>query len=512
MSNKALTARIGADLTDLRAKMDEAKGLIGGYVNKVSELGPIIAGAFSVGAIVAFGKAAVNAAGEAIDGENRLLVALKGRKDIQERLISQANDIAGRTLFEDDAIVQQQAMLAALGRNEDQIKKVMAAAIELSTATGTDLASSVLALNKTYEGLDRGLKAIDPSMKGLTKTQLENGEAVDLISKKYQNFAESAAQIGSGPLKTFEKQWGELSEALGRLVLPSVNYLARAFTNVLNLAMSDNLTLWEKLTLKYSLDKSFSVQTEEILKNAAALKENQSAMSDYLNSSPQGFRAAFPNNGPKGGAKTVAKASGKAKDSSLPTFDGGGVDDLKTPYLDYLTSSKDFYDQMKAIDNDYTETLKAEQAERASTWTMLSMSVMNGIDGIVAGNMSLVQGVLSTTKSIVIAYEMQAMAAAIRNAVSDPTNIFFPWAAVGKATAISAAVSALFASIGGTSMGGGGGGGGGGSSYSGNSSLANGNMQTVQIVGSTILRGTDLQIVWQRQDDKNTYTRGVVGG
>jgi hypothetical protein len=210
--------------------MQKAQGVVSGFESKLKDLALGFGAAFATEKIISFASEAIKSAGEAIDGENRLLTALHNRTDVQERLLEQAEKIAKVTLIEDDDIIKQQAFLAALGRNEAQINKVITAAVQLSAATGTELGASVEALNKSYEGLDRGLKAIDPSLQGLTKEQLRHGEAVDMVIKKYQGFAEIAASTGSGPLLQFKKMIGEITEDIGRKLLPVVNQFLKSFT------------------------------------------------------------------------------------------------------------------------------------------------------------------------------------------------------------------------------------------------------------------------------------------
>ncbi len=78
---------------------------------------------------------AVKAADVQLKNEKRLLTALRGREDIQQRLIKQAGELQSRSLFGDEEIIGQQAFLASLGLTEQQINDTIEAAAQLSSAT-----------------------------------------------------------------------------------------------------------------------------------------------------------------------------------------------------------------------------------------------------------------------------------------------------------------------------------------------------------------------------------------
>jgi len=184
--------------------------------------------AFSVDQIIQFGKASVAAAAEAQKNQVLLLNALNGREDIQGRLIKQATELQSKTIFEDDAIIQQQTFLATQGRTEEQIKKTIEAAVQLSAVTGDDLAVSVEKLDQTYEGSIGRLGKLDKGFKELSKAQLENGGAIDLVIQKYSGFAEAQAQTLDGQLKQLSNTFGDIQEEIGMAFIPTIQKLVTA--------------------------------------------------------------------------------------------------------------------------------------------------------------------------------------------------------------------------------------------------------------------------------------------
>ena len=187
---------------------------------------------YVTGPLVALAAVSVKTADTQMQAEAKLLNALKGREDIQKRLMAQASELQGRSLFGDEEIINQQAVLAAMGRTEQQIRDIIEASVQLSAATGMSLDSAVKNLAKTYGGLAGKLGESIPALRELTKEQLQNGDAVKLIKEQYQGFAEAAAQTGAGSLVQLKNQLGDLSEQIGMILMPFVKSLVNALSKL----------------------------------------------------------------------------------------------------------------------------------------------------------------------------------------------------------------------------------------------------------------------------------------
>ena len=86
---------------------------------------------YVTGPLVALAAVSVKTADTQMQAEAKLLNALKGREDVQKRLIAQAAELQGRSLFGDEEIINQQAVLAAMGRTEQQINDIIEASAQL---------------------------------------------------------------------------------------------------------------------------------------------------------------------------------------------------------------------------------------------------------------------------------------------------------------------------------------------------------------------------------------------
>lgn len=175
---------------------------------------------------------AVKAANTQLQAEAKLLNALKGRADVQQRLIASAAELQSRSTVGDEAIIEQQAFLAALGLNERQIEATIEAAVQLSAALGTSLDSATKNLAKTYGGLTGELGESIPALKNLTEEQLRNGEAIRFVNENYKGFAETAASTGVGPLQQLKSQLGDIGEQIGVILLPALEKITAALKKV----------------------------------------------------------------------------------------------------------------------------------------------------------------------------------------------------------------------------------------------------------------------------------------
>ena len=232
-----LVIKIGADSYEFQQKAQQVERNLGSLEKKLTSLGKSLSVKLTA-PLAALGAVALKNADTQQQAEQRLLTALKGRTDIQQRLISQAAELQSRSVLGDEVVIGQQAYLASLGMTEEQIGRVIEASAQLSAATGMTLDSAVKNLAKTFGGLTGELGESIPKLKELTVEQLKNGEAVDFILENYKGFAESAAQTALGPLRQLNNAWGDFLEQIGAAMMPFATKVAQALTVVVQMLQS----------------------------------------------------------------------------------------------------------------------------------------------------------------------------------------------------------------------------------------------------------------------------------
>ena len=226
-----LLIKIGADSYEFQQKAKEVEKGLAGLEKKLTSVGKTLSMRLTA-PLVALGAVSLKNADVQQQAESRLLNALKGRSDVQQRLLTQASELQSRSVLGDEVIIGQQAYLASLGMTEEQIGKVIEASAQLSAATGMTLESAVKNLAKTFGGLTGELGESIPKLKEFTTEQLKNGEAVDFILQNYKGFAETAAKEGLGAVKQLKNAWGDFTEQIGAVMIPAVNTLAKALSKV----------------------------------------------------------------------------------------------------------------------------------------------------------------------------------------------------------------------------------------------------------------------------------------
>ena len=232
-----LLIKIGADSYEFQQKAQQVEKDMGRLEKKLTSVGKSLSMKLTA-PLMALGAVSLNNADVQQQAEARLLTALKGRSDVQQRLLTQASELQSRSILGDEVIIGQQAYLASLGMTEVQIGKVIEAAAQLSAATGMTLESAVKNLAKTFGGLTGELGESIPKLKEFTTEQLKNGEAVDFILENYKGFAETAAKEGLGAVKQLKNAWGDFLEQIGSTMLPAVNNLAQALSRAVGVLQS----------------------------------------------------------------------------------------------------------------------------------------------------------------------------------------------------------------------------------------------------------------------------------
>jgi hypothetical protein len=161
-----------------------------------------------------------------------------------------ASELQNISVFGDEEILQKSTaqLLTFTNIAGEQFKKTQKAALDLATRLGGDLQGATIQLGKALNDPVEGLSALGRSgiqfskdQKQLIKSLAETNrlaEAQDLIlaelEKQYGGAAEAAAQLGLGPLRQLQNQFGDLLEDVGKILiegfLPLVNFGKKVIT------------------------------------------------------------------------------------------------------------------------------------------------------------------------------------------------------------------------------------------------------------------------------------------
>lgn len=143
--------------------------------------------------------------------------------------LQQMTNIRGKmsrnNLFDDDSLNNAMSMAAQMGLNEKQINNVMEAATNMAASGIMPLDQAVKTLSGTYGGNIGQLKKMYPELANLSKVELENGKAIDILSKKYAGFADAMANTFNGRETQFKNTFSDLQASVGS-VMQSIKFVS----------------------------------------------------------------------------------------------------------------------------------------------------------------------------------------------------------------------------------------------------------------------------------------------
>ncbi len=240
----AKIGRLEITISGKTAKLEKATKKAGKHVDSLGErmrkAGNLLAGAFAVRAISNFGKESVKMYNVQKQSEAQLLTALKGRKDVQQRLIKQAEELQSKTLFGDEETIKAQALLANLNIQEDQIKGLTKLTQDFAAEQGIGLAQAAQRVQRVIgQGSDTFKKyGADLST---TSSQSENASTlIATMGKRLEGTAASAAKAGTGPLQQLGNSLGDIREEIGGALMPMLTSMADKIKMVADYVADNN--------------------------------------------------------------------------------------------------------------------------------------------------------------------------------------------------------------------------------------------------------------------------------
>lgn len=197
-------------------------------ITKIGQAG-LVAGA-ALAAFMAKGVASFKVQEDAVNRLNQAMVnngdfTREASNDLQKF----ASELQKVSTFGDEAIIGQLALAKSFGVSNEEAKKMVQAAANLSAATGMELESAVKNLGKTFAGMTGELGESVPALRNLTAEELKAGAAIDLVAEKFKGSTEAQIQ-GLGSITQLQNALGDFMELVGKSVAPIITVLAKRFT------------------------------------------------------------------------------------------------------------------------------------------------------------------------------------------------------------------------------------------------------------------------------------------
>jgi hypothetical protein len=228
MSTGAVVARILTQYSDKGSK--QAQKDIAKLGKQIDAFGKKAAKSFKIAIVataalsVKIGKDAVEAAIEDSKSQLVLANAMRNTTGATQQAIDSAEAYIEKTMFRVNVADEQlRASLATLfiaTGDLTQAQKLQTIALDVSAATGKDLASATVAITRAQQGNVTSLKKLSPELSGLISQGMKAEEVFLLLEAAYGGSAEALADLD--PLTKLKLQYGEVLETLGTELLPVV--------------------------------------------------------------------------------------------------------------------------------------------------------------------------------------------------------------------------------------------------------------------------------------------------
>ena len=259
---------IAAEFTGNKA-FKQADNATDKLAKNVKSLGRALGVTLSVGAVLAFGKAAVKAAAEDEKAQKQLALALKNvglGRDVaaSEEYINKLSKEFGVV---DDLLRPSYQQLAVATQDTAQSQKLLQLALDISASTGKDLASVTSALSKAYLGNNTALSKLGIN---ISKAELKTGKFDDIVNKLSKTFKGAAAasvDTFSGKMARLSVSIDNAKEILGKGLIDSF------------MILTDSANITE---LQTKIEDFATSASENLKKLAGVLKENSTLIKTIL--------------------------------------------------------------------------------------------------------------------------------------------------------------------------------------------------------------------------------------
>jgi len=223
----------------------KAKRKLGGVEGGLKSLGKqaLIAGAafFGARAIIGGLKAATRAAAEQELAEKKLEAVLKSTSHAAgmqaDELKKLASSLQTSTMYGDEAIMGAESLMLTFTKiGKDVFPDAIETVLNMSTAMGTDMQSSVIQLGKALNDPIAGISALSRVGVQLTDTQKEQIKAFEAagdtasaqkvilgeLETQFGGLAKAAGDTMAGSMAKAKNAMGDVAEAIGDLLAPMI--------------------------------------------------------------------------------------------------------------------------------------------------------------------------------------------------------------------------------------------------------------------------------------------------
>lgn len=171
------------------------------------------------------------------------LIRAYGQQELAERklqqalgftskaLLTQASALQQQTTFGDEAIIAVQSLIGAFTKDEEQIKALTIATLDLASAKGMDLTAAADLVSKSFGSATNALSRYGISVDGA----VGSNERLENLTKNVANLfggqASAQADTMTGSIDQMKNAVGDTAETMGALFSPAVIKISNGLTD-----------------------------------------------------------------------------------------------------------------------------------------------------------------------------------------------------------------------------------------------------------------------------------------
>jgi len=176
-------------------------------------------------AITGFVNGSVQAFSEQEDAINKLkqsfILTGQASQSAVDGVQAFATALESNSRFADENIIAQVAYVKSLGTSTSSAKEFVKAAANMSAVLGGSLEENTAKLGLTLSGTTGRLSRLIPELKTLTAEQLKNGDAAEIINKKFGGSSANDLNTYAGSVAALKNSVNNLQESLGQSIVKS---------------------------------------------------------------------------------------------------------------------------------------------------------------------------------------------------------------------------------------------------------------------------------------------------
>lgn len=203
----------------LKGETEKTGNIFSGLKDQLAGVGAGIAAAFSIGAIISFGKQSIQAFLEAEKSAKLLETAIKnvagGDDSAVAKFLEQSKELQKITIFSDEQIQAAQTLAFQFGLTQKQVEELIPVITDFASATGQDLQSALESVLRATQGQARALKVYGINIESTGNKAKDLIQITDQLNKKFEGQAKIVGETAAGAIERAKNQFGEFEELVG---------------------------------------------------------------------------------------------------------------------------------------------------------------------------------------------------------------------------------------------------------------------------------------------------------